>query len=252
MAALRYRRFVMTASTYDDIAEWDDEFVGAGRLSHDALYTTVLALAGHVAGLRLCDLGCGQGRVARHLASLGAHVVGIDLSGRLLSIARRHERASPGGVAYVQDDAQGLTGVRDGVFDGVVSHLALMDIPELAATIQAVRRVLRPGGWLVFSILHPCYQTVASGETAAADGTLRRSVAGYFVEGFWRSDQRPGPPGRVGSHHRTLSTYLNTLTEAALAIDRVEEPRATGDLAARRPVWREVPAFLVVRAVTAR
>jgi SAM-dependent methyltransferase len=191
--------------------------------------------------------------VARHLASLGAHVVGIDFSGRLLSIARRHERgAAPGAVAYVRDDAQGLRGVRDGVFDGVVCHLALMDIPELAPTIHSVRRILRPGGWLVFSILHPCYQTVASGETTAADGTLRRSVGGYFAEGFWRSDERPGPPGRVGSHHRTLSTYLNTLTEFGLAVDRVAEPRPTGDLAARRPVWREVPAFLVVRAVAAR
>ena len=242
----------MTASTYDDIAEWYDELVGAGPARDDALYAAVLALAGAVAGLRLCDLGCGQGRVARHLASLGAQVVGIDLSGRLLSIARRHERAAPSGAAYVRDDAQGLRGVRDGVFDGVVCHLALMDVPELAPTVRAVRRILRPGGWLVFSILHPCYQTAASGEATAADGTLRRTVGGYFVEGFWRSDERPGPPGRVGSHHRTLSTYLNALTEFGLAVDRVAEPRATGDLAERRPVWREVPAFLVVRAVAAR
>jgi SAM-dependent methyltransferase len=136
--------------------------------------------------------------------------------------------------------------VRDAVFDGVVSNMALMDIPDLAPTVRAVARVLRPSGWFVFSVLHPCYHTRPSGVVTAADGSVRWAVSEYFTEGFWRSDERPGPPGRVGSYHRTLATYVNTLTAAGLAVERLREPRVALDRPARA-IWQELPAVLVVR-----
>jgi 2-polyprenyl-3-methyl-5-hydroxy-6-metoxy-1,4-benzoquinol methylase len=237
----------MAVSSYDDIAEWYDAFVGDVPLLADPFFPTVQQLIGAVEGLRVCDLACGQGRVARHLAAAGARVVGIDLSGKLLAIARRYEQAEPLGVAYVRDDAQTLATIRDRAFDGVVCHMALMDIPDLASTIRAVTRILRPGGWLCLSILHPCFQTPTSDEIASPDGTWWRMVNGYEAEGFWRSDRRVGPPGKVGSHHRTLSTYLNALVGAGLVLERFGEPLATGVLAAHRPVWREVPAVLALR-----
>jgi ubiquinone/menaquinone biosynthesis C-methylase UbiE len=236
----------VTIQTYDDIAEWYDRWV-SGDVRRDPLFAAVAGLLGPLAGARICDLACGQGRVARYLAELGARVVGIDASSNLLAIAGRNERAAPRGVAYLRDDAQRLGALRDAVFDGVVCQMALMDIPDLGGTIRAVARVLRSGGWFVFSTFHPCFQTPTSGEEAAPDGTLRRTVGGYWDEGFWRSDTRPGPPGKVGAHHRTLSTYVNTLVEAGLAIERVAEPVAFGEMAERRPIWKEVPATLVVR-----
>jgi 2-polyprenyl-3-methyl-5-hydroxy-6-metoxy-1,4-benzoquinol methylase len=81
--------------TYDDIAEWYDQWVGAHAMSDDPYFPAVEALMGQVNGQHICDLACGQGRVARHLASLGATVVGIDLSAKLLAIARRHEEHDP-------------------------------------------------------------------------------------------------------------------------------------------------------------
>jgi len=79
-----------------------------------------------------------------------------------------------------------------------------------------------------------------------------RTVGRYFVEGYWRSDTRTGPPGKIGAYHRTLSTYINALTDAGLTLERVDEPCATGDVAdspslagIRRPVWAEAPAVLV-------
>lgn len=243
----------MTVSTYDDIAEWYDNWVGAHPMREDAFFPAVEALMGEVAGQRICDLACGQGRVARHLADRGASVVGIDLSAKLLAIARRQEEAAPRGIAYRHADARSLDGVADGAFDGVVCHMALMDIPDLTPTLCSVARILRPGGWFVFSILHPCYHTARSGELASPEGTVR-TVGRYFVEGYWRSDTRTGPPGKVGAYHRTLSAYINALSDAGLTLERVSEPCATGDVAdapslagIRRLVWAEVPAVLVAR-----
>lgn len=239
----------MHESLYDDVAEWYDEWVGTGAMREDPFFPAVEALMGEVAGQRICDLACGQGRVSRYLADRGAHVVGVDLSAKLLAIARRHERAVPRGIAYLWADARDLGAVVDGAFDTVVCHMALMDISDLAPTLQTVARILRPGGWFVFSIMHPCYNPPCSGETVRTEGVVR-TVGGYWDEGYWRSAARTGPPGKVGSYHRTLSTYVNALTSAGLIVERLNEPRATGKLAEQRSVWAEVPAVLVARCRT--
>ena len=236
----------VTESPYDAIADWYDAWVGPDALDDDAFFPTVRELMGDVAGQQICDLACGQGRVARYLADQGARVIGIDVSGKLLSIARRAELARPRGIAYLQADAQGLDALAPLLFDGVVCHMALMDIPDLVSTLKGIARVLRPGGWLVFSILHPCYNSAPSGELLV-DGRTVRLVSGYFAEGYWRSDARTGPPGKVGSYHRTLSTYVNAFHDAGFFLQRLAEPRATGRHAERRAVWAEVPAVLVAR-----
>jgi 2-polyprenyl-3-methyl-5-hydroxy-6-metoxy-1,4-benzoquinol methylase len=183
--------------------------------------------------------------VARHLADRGATVVGIDLSAKLLAIARRREEAEPRGIEYLQADARSLSSTADATFDGVVCNMALMDIADLEPTLHSVARVLRRRGWFIFSILHPCYNTVRSGELATPEGATR-TIARYFTEGHWRSDTRTGPPGKVGAYHRTLSTYVNALTDAGLVLERMREPQATAGLAERSPGWAEVPAVLVV------
>jgi SAM-dependent methyltransferase len=86
----------------------------------------------------------------------------------------------------VQADAQNLDEQLLGPFDGVVCFMALMDIPELAPTLHSVARILRPGGWLVFAILHPCFHTSQSGEMETPEGAIR-TIGKYFVEGYWRS-----------------------------------------------------------------
>jgi ubiquinone/menaquinone biosynthesis C-methylase UbiE len=242
-------------SAYDDIAEWYDAWIGTHAMREDAYFPAVEALLGEVAGQRICDLACGQGRVARYLAERGARVTGIDLSARLLAIARRHEAAQPLGITFAQADARSLAGIADGAFDGVLCFLALMDIADLAPTFHSVARVLRAGGWFVFAVLHPCYNTPRSGEGETDDG-LVRTIGGYFEEGHWRSASRTGPPGKVGAYHRTLSTYVNTLTEAGLRLERMSEPRGSGTAVGSpshegRPVWDEVPAVLVARCIKA-
>lgn len=237
----------MTIQTYDDIAEWYDAWVGTADVVEDPLFEPVIELLGDVVDARICDLACGQGRVTRYLSGRGARVVGVDLSANLLAIAAKHESDAASGATYLLDDAQQLAAIRDASVDGVLCHMALMDIPNLEASVRAAVRVLRPSGWLVFSVLHPCFNPAPSSEQVGPDGTLQRVVSGYFVEGFWRSDARPGPPGKVGAYHRTLSSYLNALIDAGLVIECLREPRATGDLAVRRPIWREVPAVLAGR-----
>ena len=235
---------------YDDIAEWYDEAVREGPLApfHDWMVPIVAGLVGEVGGHRVCDLACGQGVLARRLAGRGARVLGVDVSEKLLEIARRYEREEARGVEYARGDAQTLHGLADGAFDGVVCNMALVDIPDLDATLAAVSRVLRPGGWFVFSVVHPICQTPGSPWWAReGEAIVGVEVRDYFGEGYWLRGNPDGIRGRLGAHHRTLGTYINGLTRVGLAVERLLEPRATGRYAEAAPVHRDVPAALVVR-----
>lgn len=235
---------------YDEIAEWYDEAIREGALSpfHDWIVPITVDLAGVVKGYRVCDLACGQGVVARRLAERGARVLGVDVSEKLLDLARGYELDEPRGVEYERGDAQSLDAVPDGAFDGVVCNMSLMDIPDLDATLGTVSRVLRPGGWFVFSVVHPICQTPGSPWWAReGDAVVGVEVRNYFAEGYWRRGNPEGVRGRLGAHHRTLSTYVNGLARSGLCIERLLEPRATGEYSDLAAVHRHVPVALVAR-----
>ncbi|WP_405060983.1 class I SAM-dependent methyltransferase [Kribbella sp. NBC_01505] len=200
------------------------------------------ALVGDLHGLRVASVACGQGRDTRRLADLGAEVVGIDASESLLAHARSFEQETPRGIEYLHDDAQTLGRIPDASFDAAVCHMALMDIPELEPTVRAIARILKPGGWFVASIVHPCYKTPADGELIDhVDGSTRRIVGRYFDEGPFNSVTRLEILPRV-AYHRMLSTYVNTFAAAGLPILRMEEP------VGERPVWQTVPGLLYFRS----
>ncbi len=125
-------------SAYDAIAEWYDAWAGRDVTRDQAFFPTVRELMGNVTGKRILDLACGQGRAARFLVAHGARVTAVDLSEKLLEIARRYEAEQPLGIEYRQLDARSLEGIPVASFDGVLCFQALMDIADLEPTLGAV------------------------------------------------------------------------------------------------------------------
>ena len=228
-------------ASYDDVADAYGAWFADRPLLDDPV---MIELMGDVAGRRVCDLACGEGRGARWLAAQGARVVALDVSADLLALARRRERDEHRGIAYVRADAQGADALAAETFDAVMCNMALMDVPALEPTVRGAARMLRPGGRLVLSVTHPCFKAPRAGELVDhADGSWRRTVGGYFQEGRW---ERPGRDGawlpRV-AYHRTISTYVNALADAGLVLERLREV----PVADQSPVWREVPQVLYMR-----
>jgi SAM-dependent methyltransferase len=239
---------VTDGPSWSDIAVWYDRLVEGGSGPHETAVASLLRLLPAVDGAAVLDVGCGQGLATRAVAAAGAaRVVGTDASTAMVRLARRHG-APPGcDVSYVVDDAQELGALRTASFDGVTCQLALMDIPDLDATLAAIGRVLRPGGWLVFVIGHPCFLVPEAVVANPPGGRATVTVTGYFDERFWRSSN-PSGVRRAGNHHRMLSTYLNALVRHGFTLDEVAEPAAAESLARQRPIYAEVPIFFAGRA----
>jgi len=112
---------------------------------------TLLELLGDVRGKSVLDMACGEGYYSRAFKRLGARrVVGIDLSSKMIELARAGEAESRLGVEYVVGDA--TTYKPDEPFDIVAAAYLLnyADTREkLVAMCQAVSRSLRPGGRFV-------------------------------------------------------------------------------------------------------
>lgn len=101
-------------------------------------------------GLRVLDLGCGDGTTAVPEAQAGADVTGVDIARNLVAAGNR--RASQLGLRNLQfqhGDATTLAGIADASFDLVVSIFGAMFAPKPGDVAKEMVRVTKPGGRIV-------------------------------------------------------------------------------------------------------
>jgi 2-polyprenyl-6-hydroxyphenyl methylase / 3-demethylubiquinone-9 3-methyltransferase len=107
-----------------------------------------------VRGARIIDIGCGGGLISEALATLGADVIGIDLSERALAVAKLHLKESGQRVEYRHISAEEIADQMPGAFDAVTCLEMLEHVPDPAQTIAACARLVKPGGPVFFSTLN--------------------------------------------------------------------------------------------------
>src|SRR4029077_10384343 len=101
-------------------------------------------------GLKVLDLGCGDGTTALPAAQLGADVLGVDIARNLVEAGNR--RAKENGLSNIrfqQGDGTNLAGLPDKTFDLVVSIFGVMFAPKPFDAAREMVRVTRPGGRIV-------------------------------------------------------------------------------------------------------
>jgi 2-polyprenyl-3-methyl-5-hydroxy-6-metoxy-1,4-benzoquinol methylase len=240
---------------WDDASDvWEDFEERGLDYSRDQVHGPALRNAvGNVRGLRVLDIGCGQGRFTRTVARRGARVCGIDWSDAMIASARRHERADPLGIEYHLRDARTVgTLWTPGTFDLVVACMSFMDMPGLPRVLRASHRLLRPGGRLVFSISHPLNSAEVGWERPESSDRGGMVVRDYFEEGLgitpWAMPRLKRPFQTV-YWHRTFESWFALLHRTGFQVETFAEPRASAAQVRKQPLLegcREVPFFLVL------
>jgi ubiquinone/menaquinone biosynthesis C-methylase UbiE len=115
-----------------------------GRAEYGPWFADALDYAG-ARGLRVLDVGCGQGIDLANYALNGADATGVDLTPRHVSLARRHLEEMGLRAEVREGDAEDLP-FEDASFDRVSSNGVLHHTPDMEAALREIRRVLRVGG----------------------------------------------------------------------------------------------------------
>ena len=209
----------------------------ARRPGHDEFwyYRSGLAdLIGRGDGEAL-DVGCGEGRVSRLLGELGYRVTATDAVPEMVAAAR--EAGSAADYAVAPASALPFAAAR---FPLVVAYNMLMDVDDLEGSIAELRRVIRPDGRLVISVVHPLRDRGAGDD------------AGFRVDGDWFAsipfagrDERDGLTMDFAGWARPLPAYVAALAAAGFAVTALREPQPDpGPLPERLAHARRVPIFL--------
>lgn len=107
-----------------------------------------------LAGAKVLDVGCGGGILTEAMSQRQAQVVGIDLAGKPLQVARLHALESGANVTYRAIAAEALALEQAGQFDLVTCMEMLEHVPDPAQTIAACAQLVKPGGQVLFSTIN--------------------------------------------------------------------------------------------------
>lgn len=188
-----------------------------------------------ISGLTGLDIGCGEGYNTRLLARKGARMQALDVAEVFIRHAKAAEEQEPLGIEYCVGSATALP-YADNAFDFAASFMCLMDVPSPEKAIREAFRVLKPGGFLQFSITHPCFGTPHrrnlrnfSGKTYAIEvGDYFKNIDGRIEEWIFGDAPAPlkgrFPKFRVPLFNRTLTQWIAAILQAGFVLEQLNEP----------------------------
>jgi SAM-dependent methyltransferase len=196
-----------------DYGEPDTErFFENGELALDSLLGAVGATV--EPGDEIVEIGCGAGRITRPLARRGKSVRALDISERMIDLAREMNRDLTE-VEWIHGDGVSLTGVDSASADVCLSYVVFQHIPDPNVTLGYVReigRVLRPGGWAAFQVSNDPRIHSSRG------GLEAMKVRVFALAGRGPKGQRH--PAWLGSAV-DLASLAEVASEAGMRVERV-------------------------------
>jgi ubiquinone/menaquinone biosynthesis C-methylase UbiE len=174
-------------------------------------------------GAKILDAGCGNGYFSNWLAQKGGQVTGVDGSTEMVKLA---QQTYPKIEFKVHDLLKPLIGDSN-QYDLVLANMLLMHISDSSVFFSETRRLLKPSGRLIFSVLHPCFNL----PTTKLYKSIWDKIMGRRPNGL-ATDYYLNQHGRFESHfktnlthyHRTLEQYSSELQKAGFSITQILEP----------------------------
>lgn len=169
----------------------------------------------HFSGQKILDLGCGYGFYTDYFRSIGANAIGVDASEKMLEIARKRYPLAE----FLAMDITKPLAFEKKQFDIVFSNQVFMDIENIDNVFSECNRVLKTGGILYYSIVHPAFYDChwlkdENGYRYAK--AIEKYIEPYqFTNKFW---------GETEHFHRPLSYYLNVASKNGFVLKQTTEP----------------------------
>lgn len=171
-------------------------------------------------GMDAVELGCGTGYVSSWMARRGARVTGIDVSEEQLATARRLAREHGIDLTLVHGDAE-RTPFEDESFDFAISEYGAAIWCDPHVWIAEAKRILRPGGRLVFLANHPLALVCAPEDGSASTDRLARPYFDMHRLDWTRVEIDPGGI----EFNLAISDWFALFQRLGLEVEGFLEPR---------------------------
>jgi ubiquinone/menaquinone biosynthesis C-methylase UbiE len=166
----------------------------------------ILSMLGNIKGKKILDAGCGAGRECKVLAKKGAKVIGIDVSDRMIALAK--ERCKKLNVKFFVGD-MGKTKFKENYFDMIITIFATMYKKNLKKLFREFKRILKKNGVLLIVVSHPIRKMI-------------KYTKNYFERGkHWEIHDGI----KFFNYYWTMEDYINTLISQGFIITEMREPK---------------------------
>ncbi len=213
----------MKSPLYSNFAIQYDKVIQSNIYNAYLERPSLQALLPNLDGLNVLDLGCGSGVYLQYLLKQGINqATCIDYSLDMVNIVKSKLEQWETKVqvnAYVQDLNSGLPSESDSCFDLVISPLMIHYLEDLNPLFQDVERVLKPGGYFVFSTHHPFadFECSMSGDYFARER----------IQEEWNTI---GEPVEVTFYRRSLSEITAAISQNGLVITELSEGKVSAEV----------------------
>jgi ubiquinone/menaquinone biosynthesis C-methylase UbiE len=245
------------------VADWYDQLVGdeGSEYHQHVIIPGLFRLLRIKPAMQILDIACGQGVACRSLAQQGAIVTGIDAAPALIEAAERRNDSEHLPITYSVGDVTKLAtlpNLAPQSFDAAMCILAIQNLTPLSPVWQGVKALLKPGCPLVVVLMHPSFRIPSQSSWGWDEekGVQYRRVDEYLTSSQVEIKMHPGsaPSEITTTFHRPLQAYVNTMGNAGLLIDHIDEwashktSEAGPKKAALDKSRKEIPMFMAIRA----
>ncbi|MBS4198563.1 methyltransferase domain-containing protein [Bacillus sp. FJAT-49732] len=246
-------------SRWNENAEFWDDYMGdeSNQFHREIIRPHTENLLDVKTGQRILDIACGNGNFSRRLVDLGANVVAVDYSSKMIERAKLRSVSKINQLQYKVCDVtneESLLELGIQTFDSAVANMALIDIADIQPLMRALKILLKENGIFVFSVTHPCFQSPNMRNVHEIEDNNSNVQSKTSIQIFNYLTPQPykaiGIKGQPTSHymfHRSLSYYLNLAFQHHFVLDGIIEPSFRKELETNQFDWFEIPPVIILR-----
>jgi len=240
------------AKAYEDFTEGEDSY------SNTIEWPCIQKMLPQLKNKRILDLGCGTGRFSFLFEKENPlSVLGVDISGHMLDIAKEKARERGSKVRFMQADISNSDIYAGEKYDFIFSSTTSHYIEDIRSLFRNIYGALEDNGVCIFSLMHPVYTAQypvdKNGEFPSDDEWvvryLDKSKRTYIQPWIEFNDSIENFLST--SYHHTVSDYFNAVIDAGFRIEKVEEPYPPESWKQschrRYNAFIETPSYMIVK-----